>query len=108
MRGRAQGTQIARRRTTRTSLERGRRRIRHLPPTSSKLAQSVGRLDEKTVELCSEGSGLEVGLGRPEPAEMPELLAKLQESLAGRYVIERQLGRGGMATVYLARDLQHE
>jgi serine/threonine-protein kinase len=39
---------------------------------------------------------------------MPELLAKLQESLAGRYVIERQLGRGGMATVYLAQDLQHE
>src|SRR6476469_5251639 len=41
-------------------------------------------------------------------AEMPELLAKLQASLAGRYVIERQLGRGGMATVYLAQDLQHE
>jgi serine/threonine-protein kinase len=39
---------------------------------------------------------------------MPELLAKLQASLAGRYVIERELGRGGMATVYLARDLQHE
>ena len=39
---------------------------------------------------------------------MPELLAKLQDSLAGRYVIERELGRGGMATVYLARDLQHE
>ncbi len=39
---------------------------------------------------------------------MPELLAKLQASLAGRYVIERQLGRGGMATVYLAQDLQHE
>ena len=39
---------------------------------------------------------------------MPELLAKLQDSLSGRYSIERQLGRGGMATVYLARDIQHE
>jgi serine/threonine protein kinase len=39
---------------------------------------------------------------------MPDLLAKLRDSLAGRYVIERELGRGGMAVVYLARDIQHE
>ena len=31
----------------------------------------------------------------------------LQTSLADRYLIERELGRGGMATVYLARDLKH-
>jgi tRNA A-37 threonylcarbamoyl transferase component Bud32/tetratricopeptide (TPR) repeat protein len=28
--------------------------------------------------------------------------------IAGRYVIERELGRGGMATVFLAKDLQHD
>jgi serine/threonine protein kinase/Tol biopolymer transport system component len=33
---------------------------------------------------------------------------KLNTSLAGRYVIEREIGRGGMATVYLARDIRHE
>jgi TolB-like protein/tetratricopeptide (TPR) repeat protein len=32
---------------------------------------------------------------------------RLREALADRYPIERPLGRGGMATVYLARDLKH-
>ena len=37
-----------------------------------------------------------------------DLRARLQEALADRYVIERELGRGGMATVYLARDLRDD
>ena len=32
----------------------------------------------------------------------------LQRALAGRYEVGRELGRGGMATVYLARDLRHD
>jgi hypothetical protein len=32
----------------------------------------------------------------------------LAEALRDRYVLERELGRGGMATVWLARDLRHE
>jgi serine/threonine protein kinase len=32
---------------------------------------------------------------------------RLGAALSGRYAVERELGRGGMATVYLARDLRH-
>ncbi len=32
----------------------------------------------------------------------------LNDALQGRYIVERELGRGGMATVYLARDLRHD
>jgi CheY-like chemotaxis protein len=33
---------------------------------------------------------------------------ELADVMRGRYVIERELGRGGMATVYLAHDLRHD
>ncbi|HEU4697589.1 MAG TPA: protein kinase [Gemmatimonadales bacterium] len=38
---------------------------------------------------------------------MPELQDQLQTALRARYHIEREVGRGGMATVYRAEDLKH-
>ena len=40
----------------------------------------------------------------PLPAELSGFAAALQD----RYTVQRELGRGGMATVYLARDLKHD
>src|SRR5829696_6799836 len=44
----------------------------------------------------------------PGPHGGPDLAARLQAALAGRYTLGRELGRGGMATVYLAGDLKHD
>ena len=38
---------------------------------------------------------------------MDSLVDRLKAALAGRYAVERELGRGGMATVCLAEDLKH-
>ena len=39
---------------------------------------------------------------------MPDTPSVLAQALQGRYTLERELGRGGMATVYLAHDLKHD
>jgi Tol biopolymer transport system component/tRNA A-37 threonylcarbamoyl transferase component Bud32 len=39
---------------------------------------------------------------------MGEVSDRLSAALSGRYAIEREVGAGGMATVYLAHDLKHD
>jgi serine/threonine-protein kinase len=38
----------------------------------------------------------------------PTVVSRLSNALTSRYRVERELGAGGMATVYLARDLRHD
>ena len=40
------------------------------------------------------------------PAALP--LERIRDAFSGSYTIDRELGRGGMATVYLAQDAKHE
>ena len=39
--------------------------------------------------------------------DLSDPISRLNTALEGRYHIERELGEGGMATVYLARDEKH-
>jgi len=39
---------------------------------------------------------------------VPDLRGLLQNGLAATYRLEREVGRGGMATVFLAHDIKHD
>lgn len=39
---------------------------------------------------------------------MPDLSVQFKDALRDRYTTDRELGRGGMATVYRARDPKHD
>ena len=46
--------------------------------------------------------------GSPAASKPNEQIGALAEAHAGRYVMEREIARGGMSTVYLARDVRHD
>src|ERR1041385_2725111 len=41
-------------------------------------------------------------------AGLSDPLARLNATLGRRYSLEREVGRGGMGTIYLAKDLKHD
>jgi eukaryotic-like serine/threonine-protein kinase len=48
------------------------------------------------------------GVGAAELGNMSILSDRIQRVLSDRYVIDRELGHGGMAVVFLARDVRHD
>ena len=60
------------------------------------------------VALASPGRHRQIGATPAQAAAVTELQTQLGDALNTRYVLERELGRGGMATVYLAHDLKHD
>ena len=74
-----------------------------LNPLSSLSFGAVAQLGEHLV--CNQGV---VG-SNPIRSIIPmaQMLASFASALADRYAVERELGRGGMATVYLAEDKKH-
>src|SRR5215211_2312124 len=56
---------------------------------------------------CNEGPGSSAPPPHFAPLSMPAI-PDLEAALRERYLVERELGQGGMATVYLARDRKHD
>jgi hypothetical protein len=62
------------------------------------------------VVACWHSPGTEATFQCPPPGALVTAVNSplLAEALRDRYVLERELGRGGMVTVYLAQDLHHD
>jgi len=69
--------------------------------------RSSGSL-EPVPALSWEGEALGGGMPGGEPMHTDVVVDRLRAGLEGRYTIERELGRGGMATVYLATDVKRQ
>ncbi len=67
------------------------------PRASAPMRRSSGRVTAPSERDLSDDTEMPMSASRERGA-----------TIAGRYLIQREIGRGGMATVFLARDLKHD
>ncbi len=74
----------------------------YTPPSETRASAPVHRRSTGRVTAPSERD-------LSDDTEMPMSASRERgATIAGRYLIQREIGRGGMATVFLARDLKHD
>ena len=86
-------------------------RLAAIGTTDPELRDAVEALlhaDAEASERLARVEAALLGPGSSKRGATTGLLERLNNALANRYRIEKEVGHGGMATVYLAHDLRHE
>ncbi|GMW00658.1 MAG: hypothetical protein AMXMBFR84_17950 [Candidatus Hydrogenedentota bacterium] len=84
------------------------RSFRDVSQRLSSVASRISMQAQLSGQMTAGPSGSISG-GGPQPASADpgtQLMTTVQTSLGGRYVLDKELGRGGMGVVYMARDTQ--
>src|SRR5690242_1995564 len=76
-----------------------------LPPARfAELEVHIDSCEHCRKAIAAAATSRELAIGTPAGGELDQLESIVDVSIGERYVIEALLGRGGMGTVYLARD----
>src|SRR5688572_25067168 len=60
------------------------------------------------IARTSAASGTAQSASRPSATLSPSSADRVRAAIGAQYLLDREIGRGGMATVYVARDIRHE
>lgn len=72
------------------------------------LTQEIAAFNAQERAAPTPASGVRISGASAADNAAIETLARLKGAIGDRYQVERELGRGGMATVFLAKDIKHD